>query len=204
MLVRGIEFALEEGLGEIKRIYKFREDDEYFTNFIRFNDETIFHCIIEQSNGWAGKFFKRIGRRQIFKEVFQVEINAQSFDDSILLNNASNPSEDKIDRINASVANFLKIPPEFVIVDIQNISNPTFKQQHVEIDTSEIMIINKLGTRRNFTAVSTIFRNPSIEPKKGIIYIYAPMDELDTRKERREFISNNRDVIFKLIKEELK
>ena len=53
MLVRGIEFALEEGLGEIKRIYKFREDDEYFTNFIRFNDETIFHCIITKQ--WLGR-----------------------------------------------------------------------------------------------------------------------------------------------------
>jgi hypothetical protein len=30
------------------------------------------------------------------------------------------------------------------------------------------------------------------------------MDELDTREERRTFITNNRDTILKLIKEELK
>lgn len=204
MLVRGIEFALNEGLEEIEKIYKFRESDEYFNNFIKFDDEGIFRSIIAQSNGWAGKFFERMRGRQIFKEVFQVEINAENFDDSVLLNNASNPSENQIKSINEKVAAFLKIPPEMVIVDIQNISNPTFKQQQVAIDTSEIMVINKLGKRRNFTAVSTIFSNPSIEPKKEIIYIYAPLDELDTREERKKFISNNRDIIFNQIKEELK
>lgn len=204
MLVRGIEFALNEGLEEIEKIYKFREDDEYLNNFIKFDDEGIFRSIIAQSNGWAGKFFERLRRRHIFKEVFQVEINAENFDDSVLLNNASNPSENQIKSINEKLADFLKIPPEMVIVDIQNISNPTFKQQQVAIDTSEIMVINKLGKRRNFTAVSTIFRNPSIEPKKEIIYIYAPLDEIDPHKERKKFISNNRDIIFNLIKEELK
>lgn len=96
MLVRGIEFALNEGLEEIEKIYKFREDDEYFNNFIKFDDEGIFRSIIAQSNGWAGKFFERMRRRQIFKEVFQVEINAENFDDSVLLNNASNPSENRV------------------------------------------------------------------------------------------------------------
>jgi hypothetical protein len=205
MLVRGIEFALEEGLEEIERIYKFRADDEYFTNFIESNDETISHSIIEQSNGWAGEYFKRIERRKIFKEVFQVEIKAQYFDDSILLSNANNPSENKIKRINGIVADFLKMERQFVIVDFQNISNPTFKQQQVEIDANDIMTIdNKSGNRIKFTAVSTIFHNPSIEPKKGMIYIYAPMDELDTREEREKFISGHRDNIFELIKEELK
>lgn len=204
MLVRGIEFALNEGLEEIEKIYKFKDDNVYFNNFIKFDDEGIFRNIIAISNGWAGKFFERLRRRQIFKEVFQVEINAENFDDSVLLNNASNPSENQIKSINEKVADFLRIPTEMVIVDIQNISNPTFKQQQVSIDTSEIMVINKLGKRKNFTAVSTIFRNPSIEPKKEIIYIYAPLDEIESHEEKKKFISNNRHIILNLIKEELK
>jgi len=203
MLVRGIEFAIKEGLEEIESIYKFRDDDDYFNNFIKFNDEAIVRSIATQSDGWAGKFFERIKKRQIFKEVFHVEINAENFDDSVILNNALNPSNDRIKRINAKVAEFLEIQPEMVIVDLQIVSNPTFKQQQVPIDTSGILVINKLGKRKNFTVASSIFSNPSIEPKKEIIYIYAPLDQ-DTRKKRKEYISNSRDTIFNLIKEELR
>lgn len=204
MLVRGIEFAINEGIDEIEKIYKFKDDNTYFNNFIKFDDEAIVNSIIKQSNGWAGKFFERLKRRQIFKEIFQIEICVENFDDSVLLNNASNPSENQIKNINEKVADFLKISPEMVIIDIQNISNPTFKQQEVAINTSEIMVINKLGKRKSFTAVSTIFHNPSIEPIKQFIYIYAPLDEIDTRDGRKMFINQNRDKIVNLIKEELR
>ncbi|MFZ3058404.1 MAG: hypothetical protein WA102_01585 [Candidatus Methanoperedens sp.] len=204
MLVRGIEFALNEGLDEIERIYKFKDDEEYFNNFVKYDDEAVFRHIISKSEGWAGKFFVRLRQRQIFKEIFQVEINAENFDDSVLLNNARNPSEAQIKKINEKVAEILGIPLEMVIIDIQNISNPTFKQLQITIDTSEIMVINKQRKRKNFTAVSTIFSNPSIEPKKGIIYIYAPLDELNTRESRKEFINKNRDNILMVLKEELK
>jgi len=204
MLVRGIEFSVNERIDEIEKIYKFKDNNNYFNNFIKFDDEAIVNSIIKQSNGWAGKFFERLKRRQIFKEIFQIEICVENFDDSVLLNNASNPSENQIKNINEKVAAFLKISSEMVIIDIQNISNPTFKQQEVAINTSEIMVINKLGKRKSFTAVSSIFHNPSIEPKKQFIYIYAPLDEIDSRDERKMFINQNRDKIVNLIKEELR
>ena len=123
MLVRGIEFALDEGLEEIEKIYKFRDEQEYFDNLIKFDDEAIVRYIIKESEGYAKQFFDRIKQRQIFKEVFQIEINQINFDDSVSLKNAKNPSSSQIKRITDNVAGFLKISPEMIIFDHQVVSN---------------------------------------------------------------------------------
>ena len=204
MLVRGIEFALDEGLEEIEKIYKFRDEQEYFDNLIKFDDEAIVRYIIKESEGYAKQFFDRIKQRQIFKEVFQIEINQINFDDSVSLKNAMSPSLSQIKRITDNVATFLKISSEMVIFDHQVVSNPTFKRMEVPINLEDIMVINKLGKRKSIDAASAIFSNPSIEPRRDFIYIYAPLDELEARKQRKEYIDDNRDLIFNLIKEEFK
>lgn len=204
MLVRGIEFALDEGLEEIEKIFKFRDEQEYFDNLIKFDDEAILWYIIKESEGYAKQFFERIRQRQIFKEVFQIEINQLNFKDSVSLDNAKKLSKEQIDVITEKVARFLATPPEMTIFDHQVYSNPTFKRMGVPINLESIMVTTELKNRIKFSEVSSIFSNPSIEPKREFIYIYAPLDKIQTGEQRREFINNNRDLIFDLIKEELK
>ena len=203
MLVRGVEFALEEHIEDVENVYKFNNDSDYLSNFIRYDDTTLAHVIVSKSNGWAKKYFESIINRKLFKEIFNVEINKENFDDGILLMNARNPSDSQIEEIRSRVANVLRVPRELVILDRKSTSNPTFKDYRVKIAVEDIMVKTRLGKRKTFADVSDIFRNPSVDPEKQMLYIYAPLDSITTRDERQDFIRANREDIMGIIKEEL-
>ena len=203
MLVRGVEFALEECIEDVENVYKFNNDSDYLSNFIRYDDTTLVHAIVSKSNGWAKKYFESIINRKLFKEIFNVEINKENFDDGILLMNARNPSDSQIEEIRSRVANVLKVPRELVILDRKSTSNPTFKDYRVKIAVEDIMVKTRRGKRKTFADVSDIFRNPSVDPEKQMLYIYAPLDSITTRDKRQDFIRANREDIMGIIKEEL-
>ncbi len=203
MLVRGVEFALEERIEDVENVYKFNNDSDYLSNFIRYDDTTLAHAIVSKSNGWAKKYFRNIINRKLFKEIFNIEINEGNFDDGILLMNARNPSDDQMEQICGRVAEILKVPRELVILDRKSTSNPTFKDYRVKIAVEDIMVKTRLGKRKPFAYVSEIFSNPSVDPEKEMLYIYAPLDSMAIRKERQDFIRDNRENIMEIIKEEL-
>ncbi len=203
MLVRGMEFALKERIEDVENVYKFNNDSDYLSNFIRYDDTTLAHAIISKSNGWAKKYFKNIFNRKLFKEIFNIEINKGNFDDGILLMNARNPSNDQMEQICGRVAEILKVPRELVIIDRKSTSNPTFKDYRVKIAVEDIMVKTRLGKRKTFADVSEIFSNPSVDPEKEMLYIYAPLDSITTRDKRQDFIRANREDVMGIIKEEL-
>lgn len=65
MLVRGVEFALEEGIKEVESIYRFNNDYEYLSNFIRYDDNALAQAVVSKSNGWAKKYFESIINRKL-------------------------------------------------------------------------------------------------------------------------------------------
>lgn len=203
MLVRGVEFALEEGVEEVKNLYEFNNDFEYLSNFIEYDDNALVQVIVSKSNGWAKKYFEDIINRKLFKEIFNIEINKGNFDDGILLMNARNPSDDQMEQICGRVAKILEVPRELVILDRKSTSNPTFKDYRVKIAVEDIMVKTRTGKRKTFADVSEIFSNPSVDPEKEILYIYAPLGSMTIRKERQDFIRDNRENIMEIIKEEL-
>jgi len=203
MLVRGVEFALEEGIEDIENIYRFDNDSGYLSNFIRYDDDALARAVVSKSDSSANKYFERIINRKLFKEIFNTEINYREFDDGIVLMNARNPSDSQMKQICSRVAEILKVPEELVILDIKSTTNPTFKDYRAKINVEDIMVITRFGNRKTFADVSDIFRNPSVDPEKQMLYIYAPLDSITTRDERRDFIRDNRETIMGIIKEEL-
>ncbi|RZN34083.1 MAG: HD domain-containing protein [Methanosarcinales archaeon] len=203
MLVRGVEFALEERIEDVENVYKFNNGSDYLSHFIQYDDTTLVHAILSKSNGWAKKYFESITNRKLFKEIFDVEINKGNFDDGILLMNARDPSNDQMEQIGGRVAEILKVPRELVIIDRKSTSNPTFKDYRVKIAVEDIMVKTRLGKRKAFADVSEIFSNPSVDPDKEMLYIYAPLDSITTHDKRQDFIRDTREAIMGIIKEEL-
>lgn len=203
MLIRGIEFALEEGLEYVENIYKFRDDEEYLDNFIKSDDEKTISSIVAQSDDWSGKLFGRISERKIFKEILKIDVDNKNFDDPFLLKNALSPSKERIDKISIKIAEDLKVERETVILDIQHVSNPTFKMLHDPIDTSDIIVVSEVDNKKkSFCEVSSIFNNPTVGPKKEVIHIYAPLDDM-SRDERNKFRNDKRDEMIDIVKEGL-
>ena len=203
MLVKGIEFAIEEGIEEIISIYSIKDTPGFLSDFISFDDEKLVRIILSKSKGWAKDYFKRIANRMLFKEVFEIEINNKNFDDDIQLASIQSLSETKTNAMSKKIANYLKIPPEQVIVDRHSTSNPTYRL-YGKIDISNIMV-KDLGTksRYQFSSVSKIFSNPSIEPQKEVLYIYVALDKITTYETSQEFKIKKKQEILEKIKEVL-
>lgn len=203
MLVKGIEFAIEEGIEEIINIYEIKDTPEFLSNFISFDDETLVRIILSKSKGLAKDYFERIANRKLFKEVFEIEITDKNFNDDILLKSFQSLTKTQATDMSEKIANILKIPPEHVIIDRHSTSNPTYRL-YGKIDISNIMV-KDLGTksRYQFPSVSKIFSNPSIEPQKEVLYIYAPIDENTTYQNSHEFKTNKKQEILDKIKEVL-
>ncbi len=124
MLVRGVGFAMEEDIAEVKNIYKFNNNFEYLLNFIEYDDNALVRDIVSKSDGWAKKCFESIINRKLLKEIFNVEISDMNFDDKILLMYALNPSDGQMEEICSRVAEILKVPKELVMLDRKSTSNP--------------------------------------------------------------------------------
>lgn len=202
MLVKGIEYALEEGIEEIKDIFEFEDSPEFLSNFIQADDAEVVRIIRDKSKGFAGEIFKRIAERRLFKEIYQIDVDDENFRDDVSLENARNPSNDQIERITTEIANLLNVPPQMVIFDLQSITNPTFKSPQVVIDTETIMVKRGSGDR-SFPKVSSIFGNTSVDPKKTSIHIYAPVDK-KSREERNKFIESIKNHLNEIIRGELR
>lgn len=203
MLVKGIEYALEEGIDEIKNIFEFEDSQEFLSNFIQADDNEVVRIVRYKSNGWAGDIFKRISERRLFKEIYQVDVNNKNFGDAVSLKNAMDPSNDQKERITNKIAEHLKIPPELVIFDLQSNSNPTFKSPQVTIDTKTIMVNTPMGLRQTFPEGSTVFNNTSINPQKTSIHMYASLDERGDREMRKKFIDGAKETLSEIIGDEL-
>ncbi len=203
MLVKGIEFAIEEGIEEIISMYNIKDTPEFLSDFISFDDETLVRIILSKSKGWAKDYFEKIANRMLFKEVFEIEINDKNFDDDIQLASIQSLSESKTNAMSKKIANYLKIPLEQVIVDRHSTSNPTYRL-YGKIDTNNIMVKDE-GTKRRyqFPSVSGIFSNPSIEPRKEMLYVYAPLDIRITKENSHEFKIKKKQKILEKIKEVL-
>ncbi|MDW7776749.1 MAG: HD domain-containing protein [Methanosarcinales archaeon] len=203
MLVKGIEFAIEEGIEEIINIYKIKDTPEFLSDFISFDDETLIRTILSKSKGWANDYFERIANRKLFKEVFEIEINDKNFDDDIILESFQSLTKTQSTAMSEKIADILNIPPEHVIIDRHSTLNPTYRL-YGKIDISNIMV-KDLGTksRYQFPSVSKIFSNSSIEPQKEMLYIYAPIDKIITQETSQEFKINKKQELLGEIKEVL-
>lgn len=207
MITRGIEHALKEGVTEIKRLYDFIDTGDFLNKYLQYDDNKLISVILSAGKELSQEYFKRITRRQLFKEVFFIEINDRNFPDAILLDNVRNISGEKISQIEKEIVNIFSslgiIDHNFVIVDKQSFINPTFKSPRIKIDTSTIMVALKEKRREVFFEVSAIFSNRAIDPEKEILYIYCPLDNIE-KKDRTKLIAEKRNEILNMIKEVLK
>ena len=69
---------------------------------------------------------------------------------------------------------------------------------------SNIMVKDiRTRSRYEFPSVSKIFSNPSIEPQKEMLYIYAPLDKIVTQETSLEFKIRKKHELLEEIKEVL-
>jgi len=205
MLVRGIEYALQDRVSEIERLYIFEDTDKFLQNYLNYNDYLLIDAILHNGKGHSLEYFQRLIERRLLKEVFSININSINFPDTPLLENIKLMSEPQMKEIANQAAQLFstreyKIDPSLVIIDKQTVSNPTFKSPQVRIDTDTIMVKTREEERKTFPEISAVFSNRGIDPENETLYIYLPLDSIEKREDRRNFIENRRDKLTEIIK----
>ena len=205
MLIRGVEFAIEE-IEEIKNLYTCQDTDDFLEEYVKYDDKSLVDKILANCNGTSLEYFERLKKRNLLKEVFSVEINEVNFPDSILLQNIRTMSKGQMIAIRDKAAELFstsedKIDSNLVIVDKQTTHNPTFKLPQVMIDT-EIMVVMRDGRTKTFPEISAIF-STAVAPEKDTLYVYLPLDRIE-RKDRKNAIEGNKKALREIVNEEVK
>lgn len=206
MLIRGVEFAIEE-IEEIKNLYTCQDTDDFLEEYVKYDDKSLVDKILANCNGTSLEYFERLKKRKLLKEVLSVEINEVNFPDSILLQNIRTMSEGQMIAIRDKAAELFstsehKIDSNLVIVDKQTTHNPTFKLPQVRIDTGTIMVVMLDGRTKTFPEISAIF-STAVVPEKDTLYVYLPLDRIE-REDRKNAIEGNKKALLEIVKEEVK
>ena len=202
MLVRGLSLAIQEGLPELKQLYRYEQSSGYCKFFLRFDDDTLMRVIRENSKGNAKEMFDRLYSRCLFKEVFGRKVDTSSFPDTVKLRALEKMNEEKTRQIEVALAEKLGLDADFVILDKQSLTNPTFRYPEREIRPDTIMVQMRDNTRRAFNEVSGVFQNPVIGPSDQYLYVYAPLDSL-SRQDRERRIGEQDGQIYGIIDKHL-
>lgn len=205
MLVRGIEFAVKNSWKVGESLFTIKDTEEYIQNYLRFDDYILFDIILKEGDKISKEYFERIKRRCLFKEICKLELKKEVLEvDVVVYDQIMRMKKKDFGEMARATSEFLKgkyklkIRPEFIIVDRQTITNPTFKSPGITIDSKTILVLRN-QKRESFDEVSDVFKNPSVEPERNFLYIYAPIDDLD--KEKREKIKSE---VTQFIKDYLK
>lgn len=165
MLVRGLTLAVLEGIPPLQSLFCYANTKEYCKFFLTFDDEKLMRLVIEESAGSAKPIFERLYERHLFKEAFRVKIDAENFRDVLKLRRLDKLSEQSTVAIEQEIAKMIGISPDFVILDKQSLTNPTFKFPKREINPETILVTMQDKTRRPFSDVSSVFANPAVAPQ---------------------------------------
>lgn len=205
MIIKGIEIAIEEGIKELEDLFTIKDDEYYFNKYIKYDDRIIQDIIIKNSNGMAKEFFRKLIKRELFKEILNFEITSKVFEDITTYDRCLELDENYFKIIVKEISKWINdkynidIPTEFIILDRQSFSNPTFKAPGARIDTKTIYILSDKEIKKDFTDISKVFKNPTIEPESNFLYLYAPIEDDNKRKEISKKLEN---YLIEIIKKE--
>ncbi len=206
MLIRGIEFAIKGGLRELKNVFTIKDNGEFVRKYIEFDDYNLTELVLKRGDKISKEYFRRIKERRLFKEICKLELSKEELNtDAVIYDRIMEMKKKEFRNIAESISDFLKkkykinVRPEFIIVDRQSITNPTFKSPGIKINSETILVLRAGKKREHFKEVSEVFKNPAVEPEKNFLYIYAAVDDIG-REERTKI----KKGVVKFIKKYLK
>ena len=115
MIVRGLKLAIEDGLCEIKDLYSYDGSAAFCQNYVRYNDDLIFHTVLNSKLERPKSIFDRLHHRYLFKQVCRMPLTSKYVDGSIARSRLMNLSLEAKEVLEARVADHLNCEPWEVI-----------------------------------------------------------------------------------------
>ena len=138
MIIRGIELAIREGLEELKTAFQYDGSRDFLDQYYRIHDSYVIDLIRKKGKDLSRDFFQRLFERRLFKMVYGKRI--ADMKGARLKKKYSDLKEGERIEIEAKIAEKLKVRPEMVIINIQDIKNPTYRPPGLSVDDETILV----------------------------------------------------------------
>ena len=173
MFLKAVKLALNEGC-LAKEDFKISSDpNKFIDNFLKLDDSSIQHQILQNSMGTAKKLINAIRKRKLLKRAFVVPLTKEGVKNPIIRKKIIEMTRREIDTVERKIANELKIDQGYVIVHLQSIKIKLYERFEQTLGGKELPIYVK---KRDGSIVSFDEESPisaSLSPIRRL-YIFCP------------------------------
>jgi hypothetical protein len=188
MFLKAIKAALNEGVLE-KEDLKASESEEFVDNFLKWDDHSIQHHILQNSKGNARKLIQDIRNRKLLKRALFVPLTAEGVPHPIRREKIISMTRKQISNVERKIAQELGTESDYVIVHLQSVKIKLYERFEEAIGRKEkpILIQNRDGTVVSLDQVSPI--SASLTPIRRL-YVFCPQEHVTKARIIAENIFN--------------
>ena len=180
MFIKAIKFALEEGC-LAKEELQISKDQKFIDGFLKLDDFSIQHRILEDSTGIAKELIEDIRNRKLLKRAFKVPLTQRFVKHPLRRKELARMNRNDIESAEEKIAKELRIDPAYVIVHLQSVEIKLYDsfEQILRKKEKNIFVIGANGEPSLLDEESPI--SASHDPVRRL-YVFCP--EKYTKKAR--------------------
>ena len=185
MFLRAVKLAISEScLGE-EEFSISSDTDRFLDNFLKLDDFSIQHRILQNSTGIAEKLILDIRNRRLLKRALVVPLTKGGVENPIVRKRIIEMSREEIEEKEKEIADKLRIDPAYIIIHLQSIKIKLYErfQQTLGIEEKPIYVKRKNGSVFSFDEESPI--SAALSPIRKL-YVFCPKKYVSKTKEIAE------------------
>ncbi|MHA1832628.1 MAG: HD domain-containing protein [Candidatus Baldrarchaeia archaeon] len=193
MFLKAVKLAFDEGC-LLKEDYKISDPNNFVNNFLKLDDYSIQHKILQNSKGTAKKLIQAIQNRKLLKRAFYVPLTKEGVRDPIRRKKIIEMTREDIEKVEKKIAEELNIDPAYVIVHLQSIKIKLYERFEQTLGSKEtpIYVKRRDGTIASFDEESPIFA--SLNPIRRL-YLFCPKKYIPKARNIAENIFDVKSLI---------
>lgn len=198
MLIRGLRFAVENGVEPIDRLFTYDGSQEFMERYLEFYDDRIVEVLSRCDHEKVQELFTRLMQRRLFKQMSSLPL--EEVDDAIVKDKLSGLGfESQMTRdLEEYIAGGIGADPDFVIVNLQSIKNPTYRSPGHRLDPEEIMVVDPRGKARKVSDFTDlVFNLNTSAPVKEVVRVFAPRDDWNDPENAHTEERNEMDALVR-------
>jgi hypothetical protein len=188
MFLKAVSLAFDEGC-LLKENYKISDPNNFIDNFLKLDDYSIQHKILQNSTGTAKKIIQAVQDRKLLKRAFYVPLTKEGVRDPIRRKKIIEMTREEIEKIEKKIAEELDIDPAYVVVHLQSIKIKLYERFEQTLGGKELPIYVKRrdGSIASFDEESPI--SASLSPIRRV-YLFCPKKNVVKARSIAESIFN--------------
>jgi HD superfamily phosphohydrolase len=192
MFLKAIKLALRDGCITSEDL-KVSNGDRFIKSFVKLDDFSIQHQILQGSSSDAKKLIENIRNRRLLKRALVTPLTREGCPDALKRKKIVNMTKAEIERAENKIAQELGIDPTHIIVHLQSIRIKLYERFEQTFGSTEtpIYVIRKKGPVFSFDEESPI--SASLIPKRRL-YVFCPKKYVNRVKEIAESIFEIKSV----------